>query len=103
MIPPLISNNGIRHLVCMVDLSRKNGITTTSELDFGGIDFETELDLYYQFFANSSDIPIRFVAVINPLEIPDSQKGDAINYVRSLHVNSSTDNMIFNGVKFFFR
>ncbi|MGH9993744.1 MAG: hypothetical protein ACRD4J_00720, partial [Nitrososphaeraceae archaeon] len=83
--------------------SRKNGITTTSELDFGGIDFETELDIYHQFFANSSDIPIRFVAVINPLKIPDSQKGDAINYVRSLYVNSSTDNMIFNGVKFFFR
>jgi predicted amidohydrolase YtcJ len=101
VIPPLISNNGIRHLVYMVDLSRKNGITTTSELDFGGIDFETELDIYHQFFTNSSDIPIRFVAVINPLKIPDSQKGDAINYVRSLHANSSTDNMIFNGVKFF--
>jgi hypothetical protein len=83
VIPPLISNNGIRHLVYMVDLSRKNGITTTSELDFGGIDFETELDIYHQFFTNSSDIPIRFVAIINPLKIPDSQKGDAINYVRS--------------------
>lgn len=100
VIPSLISKDGIRYMTYLVDLSRKNGITTTSELDFGGINFEAELSMYHQFFADSSEMPIRIVAVVNPLKIPESQKDNAINFIRSLH-SGSTDNVIFNGVKFF--
>lgn len=39
------------------------------------------------------------MAVVNPMTVPDSQKNDAIKYVRSLEAES-TDNLIFKGVKF---
>lgn len=42
VIPPLILAKGTKSVQYMVDLSRKNGITTTSELNFGGINFDTE-------------------------------------------------------------
>lgn len=100
LIPPMILTKGTSSIRYIVDLSRKNGITTTSELNFGGIDFDTELKTYQQFFSNSSSPPIRIVAVINPLTVPESQKRDAIEYVRSMTAQS-TDKLIFNGVKFF--
>jgi predicted amidohydrolase YtcJ len=100
VIPPMILAKGTNSIQYIVDLSRKNGITTTSELNFGGIDFDPELKTYYHFFSNSSSTPIRIVAVVNPLTIADSQKIDAIAYMRSLEVES-TDKLIFKGVKFF--
>ena len=100
VIPPMILAKGTNSIQYIVDLSRKNGITTTSELNFGGIDFDSELKTYYHFFLNSSSTPIRIVAVVNPLTIADSQKIDAIAYMRSLEAES-TDKLIFKGVKFF--
>lgn len=100
VIPPMILAKGTNSIQYIVDLSRKNGITTTSELNFGGIDFDSELKTYYHFFSNSSSTPIRIVAVVNPLTIADSQKIDAIAYMRSLEAES-TDKLIFKGVKFF--
>jgi predicted amidohydrolase YtcJ len=100
LIPPMILAKGTNSIQYIVDLSRKNGITTTSELNFGGIDFDTELKTYHHFFSNSPSPPIRIVAVVNPSTIPESQAKDTIEYVRSLEAES-TDRLIFKGVKFF--
>lgn len=100
VIPPMILAKGTNSIQYIVDLSRKNGVTTISELNFGVIDFDSELKTYYHFFSNSSSTAIRIVAVVNPLTIADSQKIDAIAYMRSLEAES-TDKLIFNGVKFF--
>ena len=96
----MILAKGINSIQYIVDLSRKNGITTTSELDFGGIDFDTELKTYHQFFSKSPSPPIRIVAVVNPLTILDVQKRRSVEYVISLGAES-TDKLIFKGVKFF--
>jgi predicted amidohydrolase YtcJ len=100
VIPPMILAKGTNSIQYIVDLSRKSGVTTISELNFGGIDFDSELKTYCHFFSNSSSTPIRIVAVVNPLIIADSQKIDAIAYMRSLEAES-TDKLIFKGIKFF--
>lgn len=83
----------------LADLSRKNGITTTSELVLGALNLELELRLYDAFF-NDPDGTLRCVSVADATTIANSKKTAAIEFARGLE-SSSTDRHILHGVKFF--
>lgn len=97
VITPESLQESIQHIV---DLSRKGGITTTSDLAVGalvGVGFETKT--LKQFFDNPIT-PMRLIAVVDGLNVQKENGEDAINYLLSLQ-NNSTEKTIFKGVKFF--
>lgn len=81
------------------DLSQQNGITTMSELDFGALNIEEELALFKKF-STSPVINQRTVLVSNNLLFTQTYGDDAVKKVQELE-STSTDNLIFKGVKFF--
>lgn len=83
----------------LMDLSHLNGITTTTELTFGILDFPMEHALYQKYFGNP-DTPMRLVAITDAVSAKAYKGDQAIPYVKSLE-QQSTDKLIFNGVKFF--
>jgi len=83
----------------LMDLSHRNGITTTTELTFGIIDFPLEHELYNKYY-NNPNTPMRLVAITDAVSANNYKKNDAINFVKDLQ-NQNTDKLIFNGVKFF--
>lgn len=83
----------------LMDLSHHNGITTTTELTFGIIDFPLENKLYDKYF-NNPNTPMRLVAVTDAVSAVAYQHDNAINFVKGLQ-KQNTDKFIFNGVKFF--
>ena len=92
----------ISHVGYLMDLSRRHGVTTTSELMFGGISLDLEQDVYGRYF-NDPDNRMRCVAVADVATLMAAYNGDvtaAIGYVHGL-AESSTDRLMFRGVKFF--
>ncbi len=83
----------------LADLSRKNGITTTSELVLGAINIDRELPLYDRFFNDPSGT-LRCVSVTDGASILRARGAGAIAFVRQLQTRS-TDRHILRGVKFF--
>lgn len=85
----------------IVDLSRKGGITTTSDLSVGALSGSVQGDskLLKQFF-DEPTTPMRLVAVIDGLTAQEEKRENAVNYSISLQ-NNSTEKTIFKGVKFF--
>jgi hypothetical protein len=83
----------------LMDLSHRNGITTTTELTFGIIDFQLERDLYNKYF-NNPVTPMRLVAVTDGVSANAYKQANAVNFVKSLE-SQSTDKLTFKGVKFF--
>jgi predicted amidohydrolase YtcJ len=88
-----------RILKYFADLSRKNGITTTSELAFGMLDLELEKRVFDGFF-NAPDSPLRCVVVADGRSVTKGLKDKAIGYVLAL-MKGSTLMLIFQGIKFF--
>lgn len=83
----------------LMDLSHRNGITTTTELTFGILDFQQEYDLYNRYF-NQPNTPMRLIAVTDAVSAMNAKHDQAVSYVKGLQ-NRNTDKLIFNGVKFF--
>ena len=83
----------------LMDLSHLNGITTTTELAFGIINFPLEKDIFNKYF-NNPETPMRVMIVTDAVSANAYKGQDAIAFVKDLE-KQSTDKMIFNGVKFF--
>ncbi|MGA3317194.1 MAG: amidohydrolase [Candidatus Korobacteraceae bacterium] len=89
----------LKNMKYLMDLSRKNGVTTTSELDFGALNIELEQGLFDQTF-NNPQMPIRCVVVTDGAAMMATKGDQAIPFVQSL-TKKNTDKLIFHGVKFF--
>lgn len=90
----------VRHSIqYLMDLSRRNGITTTSELAMGVIDLNAELTALNAYF-NRKDCPVRLVVVTDGVSAEAQKGADAVNFIKSLEERSN-DKLMFKGVKFF--
>jgi hypothetical protein len=96
LLGPEVAPRNVRFLM---DLSRRNGITTTSDLAFGAIDFGRELAISDGYF-NDPGSPMRCVAIVDATAARAAKGGGAIAFVEGL-AGRSTDKLIFRGVKFF--
>jgi predicted amidohydrolase YtcJ len=92
-------NVALANMRFLMDLSRQNGITTTSELAFGLIDLPLEEALFQKYF-NDPMSPMRCVVVTDAASLVAGKGDRALAYAKSL-ASRSTDKLIFNGVKFF--
>ncbi len=92
-------NVALANMRFLMDLSRQNGITTTSELAFGLIDLPLEEALFQKYF-NDPMSPMRCVVVTDAASLVAGKGDQALAYAKSL-ASRSTDKLIFNGVKFF--
>jgi predicted amidohydrolase YtcJ len=92
-------NVALANMRFLMDLSRQNGITTTSELAFGLIDLPLEEALFQRYF-NDPMSPMRCVVVTDAASLVAGKGDQALAYAKSL-ASRSTDKLIFNGVKFF--
>lgn len=88
-----------RHLRFLADLSRKNGITTTSELVLGAMNLDLELHLFNRFF-NDPKATLRCVSVADGASLTAGKKDEAVAFLQNLEKHSS-DRLIVRGVKFF--
>jgi len=89
----------LRNVRFLMDLSRQNGITTTSDLAFGAVNLPLEQVLFDTYFEDPTS-PMRCVVVTDATSITAKKGDQAIAFVKSLAAHS-TDKLIFNGVKFF--
>jgi predicted amidohydrolase YtcJ len=83
----------------LIDLGRKNGLTTTSDMAIGLIDFDLEFKALNEHF-NVVDSPLRLVVITDAVSAQARKGAGAIDFVNDLERQSS-DRMIFKGVKFF--
>ncbi len=83
----------------LMDLSRQNGITTTSELAYGITDLAAEEVLFDRYF-NDPASPLRCVVVSDARSMQAAKGEQAIEFVQGLP-KRNTDKLIFRGVKFF--
>lgn len=97
--PYLAPDVALKNFKFLADLSRKHGITTTSELVLGAMNLDLELGLYDKFF-NAPAQTIRCVSVVDAKTVGKSKGAGAIEYVKSLQ-KKSTDRHVIHGVKFF--
>jgi len=97
ILTPEIAYQNVKFLM---DLSHRNGLTTTTELAFGIIDFPLEQALLTKYF-NNPNTPMRVVVVTDAVSAKAAKGDNAIAFVKDLQDKQSTDKLIFNGVKFF--
>jgi predicted amidohydrolase YtcJ len=96
LLQPSVALANMRFLM---DLSRQNGITTTSEMAYGIIDLPLEEALFDKYF-NDSVSPMRCVVVTDVVSLVAGKGDQAVAYAKGLTARN-TDKLIFNGVKFF--
>ncbi|HEV3167178.1 MAG TPA: amidohydrolase [Isosphaeraceae bacterium] len=96
LLQPDVALTNIRYLM---DLGRRNGITTTSDLAFGAIDIGLETVLLDRFF-NDPNGSTRCVAITDATVLTETKGTAAIDYAQKL-TGRNTDRLIFRGVKFF--
>lgn len=115
--PLLAEKIALKNMRFLADLSRKNGITTTSDLAHGNLNLPLEDQLTNQFF-NKDDYPMRVVVVMdaesvigdfagkadldinNPQQLKQATRM-AVEFVQDKQKNNSTDKVFYNGTKFF--
>jgi predicted amidohydrolase YtcJ len=90
---------GLKNVRFLMDLSRKNGITTTSELAFGTVSLALEEVVFDKYF-NDPASPMRCVVVTDGATLAATKGDQAVAFAKSLP-SRNTDKLIFNGVKFF--
>jgi predicted amidohydrolase YtcJ len=96
LLQPSVALANMRFLM---DLSRQNGITTTSEMAYGIIDLPLEEALFDKYF-NDPMSPMRCVVVTDVVSLVAGKGDQAVAYAKGLTARN-TDKLIFNGVKFF--
>lgn len=89
----------MRNVRFLMDLSRQNGVTTTSELAFGAISLPLEESVFDKYF-NDPASPMRCVVVTDGAAMTATRGEQAPAFVKSL-TSRNSDKLIFNGVKFF--
>jgi predicted amidohydrolase YtcJ len=89
----------IKNARCLMDLSRQNGITTTSELAFVAISLPLEQAVFERYFNDPSN-PMRCVVVTDATSMKAAKGQDAIAFVKDLALRD-TDKLVYSGVKFF--
>ena len=95
----LTPEQSLRNFQYISDLGQQNGITTMSELDLGALDFEKERALF-QKYVTSPIITQRIVAVLNGPGLLQEHGSGAADKAKEFAA-SSTDTLIFRGIKFF--
>ncbi len=96
LVKPELALASVRFLM---DLSRQNGVTTTSELAFGIINLPLEEMVFDKYF-NDPNSPMRCVVVSDVASMTAAKGDQAVAFVKSLP-SRNTDRLVFNGVKFF--
>jgi predicted amidohydrolase YtcJ len=96
LLQPEVAMRSMRHLM---DLARKNGITTFSELAYGAVDLALEEALFDRFY-NDPGHAMRCVVVADVVSMTAAKGGGALAAVQALRARN-TDRLIHNGVKFF--
>lgn len=96
LLTPEIAYKNIKFLM---DLSHQMGITTTSELTLGIVNFPFEQMLYKKYF-NDENNPMRLVAVSDGFSMVKAKGEQAILFVQGLE-KESNDKLMYRGVKFF--
>lgn len=92
-------NVALKNIRFLMDLSRQNGVTTTSELAYGVVNLALEEILFDKYFNDQAN-PMRCVVVTDVATLTASKGDQAIAFAKSLPSRNS-DKLIFNGVKFF--
>jgi predicted amidohydrolase YtcJ len=95
-LTPEVAMKNVRYLM---DFSRKNGVTTTSELSYGVVDLALEEIVFDRYF-NDPGSPMRCVAVADVATMIAKKGDQAMPFVRSLAARTS-DKLMFNGAKFY--
>jgi hypothetical protein len=96
LVKPEVAMRSVRFLM---DLSRQNGVTTTSELAYGATNLPLEEVVFDKYF-NDPSSPMRCVVVADATSMTAAKGEGAIAFVKSLP-SRNTDKLFFNGVKFF--
>lgn len=96
LMAPGPARASMKHLM---DMSWKNGVTTTSELSLGVLGVDSGLTLFESFY-NDPAVPMRCVVVCDATAMLAEKKDGAVAFVKSLE-KRSTDRLIYNGIKFF--
>lgn len=96
LMAPEPARASMKHLM---DMSWKNGVTTTSELSLGALGVDSGLKLFESFY-NDAAVPMRCVVVCDATAMLAEKKDGAVAFVKSLE-KRSTDKLIYNGIKFF--
>lgn len=87
----------LKNMKFLADLNRKHGVTTTSELSFGALNIEIELQLLDQFFNDPNGVQ-RCVTVADGKSI-SAENDRAYIFVKNLE-QRNTDRHMFRGVRF---
>lgn len=87
----------LKNMKFLADVSRKHGVTTTSELSLGAINLDSELLLLDQFF-NAPNGTLRCITAADGASVRAVNDTPCV-YVRNLE-QRNTDRHIFRGVRF---
>lgn len=96
MLTPEAAYKNVKFLM---DLSHRNGLTTTTELTFGIINFQLEQALYNKYF-NNPLTPMRLVAITDAVSAKAYKGDQAVTFVQDL-TKQDTAKLMFKGIKFF--
>lgn len=96
LMAPAPARASMKHLM---DMSWKNGVTTTSELSLGALGVDSGLASFESFYSDPA-VPMRCVVVCDATAMLAEKNDGAVAFVKSLE-KRSTDTLIFNGIKFF--
>jgi predicted amidohydrolase YtcJ len=88
-----------KNMKWLMDLSRKNGITTTSDLVYGSLDTKLEDALNDKYF-NSPDSPMRVVQIADTTKFTELHGDKAVAVVKALFKRNN-DRIMLTGAKFF--
>jgi predicted amidohydrolase YtcJ len=106
VIGPIIASklqpaDGVRLMRWLIDLNRRNGITTTTDHSFGLFNIDAETTLQEAVF-NNPNTPQRLMS-IPMMRAFTGKYGDASKAIAATQnlQRQSTDRLIFNGIKFF--
>lgn len=95
----LVPEQALAAMKYLADLGQQAGITTTSDLFFGGINLDLEHSLSTAFF-DKPDAYVRVVHVVDGVGFNKRFGEQAIQKARELE-DSSSDRIMFRGAKFF--
>lgn len=95
----LTKEDAYKNIKFLMDLSHQNGITTTTELAFGMINFDLEKAIYQKYF-NNPETPMRLMVVTDAVSANELKGDDAVSFAKDLE-SQSNDKLMFNGIKFF--
>jgi predicted amidohydrolase YtcJ len=89
----------LKNVRFLMDLTRRSGVTTTSELAAGKVNIDLEIAILDRYF-NDPNSPMRAVVVTDGATMAATKGDQAIEFVKDLALRN-TDKLIFHGVKFF--